>query len=1856
MSDSSDWWFNRLGTANATYNPSGGVPSYGLVVDTATGPWESSTAYDNAVSLTREQGMAIADAIRQSIAPVTDFARSIGQAHKSTLWDRATDATSGIHASGTGILGVEGGETALSDEKKRELREETPLGQAVTAVARPVAEAGEQVWDKALTRLDTPLLAIRNARQEAIREGNSWDPRSLANLVHPSNWADAYDEARVRTVGQSFIEGAILDDKDLQGDLDYMRKHSTWYNVGSFGLDFAFGWKFSPDVLLGRGVGAVQAARAGKIPANKALVGRENFASAGRLKQRNAVLDVLKAPDDAAAEAVASKSPLSTKIASRYGMNLRRRSDRLFQDRQTMNFEDFAELPMFREAPNGPQLANAFWAAGNDKKLWDLSLRMGIGDNSALDDLKMLQSMKADELRAFSPNAADYLDALEATKTRARLLDKDLKDLEASITSREKSGNTGGFFRYETWLERTDAARKMEDLAEVTEALSKHQGYAEWQEQAHRWLQGGSQIDRVSAVRRGGNTDPMQRKVFKSGQYGPAQTIERVARAPWLKKPGIVDLNRPEESYRALANWWNQAEAVTGYSNPAMRDSTLRAFAASGTDVERRKILEALETEIMPAALSHKYAQRGVSIDSGVIKDVIERGKNARGKLFSDVQERTSSVGLYDTLDENGQLVSYQLPVSPTELKNYFATLDLQELDAAIRRDPETWSMLDSTLKNHGRAAYKQVMNGLDATGYWSNRIWKPLVLLRLSWPMRVIPEQGLRAMFQTDNMLSMAWMASHAMGRGMTNTFLRRPYQALKNGKKYHVGPGPLGNTTSHKVTPVGGSLDIDLPQASPHPSETLTRDLIAESTEARRTKLEAVGADITDYSRAMDINRAMVQKPDLYPGRTPSTPQSRFAAKVEANTKAFAALSNDGRTGVAIDPASLSTTRNGYLVPVAPERDLVLQPRPGQGVKPPTAEQIGHFVKKNSDLLSARSLRVIVRKGEDGKYVLSMGRHFGANAQAKAGEFAERANTGQFWGLNKGKWEQFDREVAESPEALPTVVDDIPDDQLIEIGDEIIDGLDFKTPIDKFMEVHAPGKGFSKYRTADGRIVEVPNVYEGDDIRMGINSGAPVWENAMSGYSRAKGAFDRANAKQKVYTPPAQETLSGKVPARTAREAKEYFRAWTHVLNRKVKFDPIFNRMLRGQSDEQIVKWLRSNHQDARDLRKRMPWQAYNPERWVSNHRRYLTEVLPSSEAQKALLKRNLTSRDLTGTINQEHFPVINTEDLDTLMGEGPISNAANRLVQRAFHFFGTLPDDQLTRHPMAAILYKAKMRDYLTQNPSDTLTPERLNAAQAAAREYTTKQIRRTFYNLMDESNFTAAMRYIGPFTNAWAEVFQRWARIISDRPETFARMAYGWDTLLNENPFVSVNYGDQKVELFGREYGPEDEVTIQIPEWLHVPGLKWFDGFSFRKGSANTILQGDNWWLPSLGPVVTLPTDKLMDVVLPEGGRELGTGEGLARELYDWAFPVGRPKAGVGGLVDSLSPAWARRATAYVQGEGNAEFQNEMNEIARQMMTQWQLGGRKGPKPTMDEIREAAKNHALLRIWVSFGSPFPVDFKPKYQFYIDEYRKMMERYGPQGDKKFIEKYGMDYFALTQSLSASDISAPASAEGLRESGKYKDLIRRHPEFSGMIFSPDSFKDTFDPNVYQYQFEQEYAPGDTIRRPQPTDEWMDNNDKERGWWLYESWRHGIDAELERRGLETLSNNGAEDLAVQNNVFKQKLMQEYPAWAEDYSAREASIGSRITELQDIAFDKRMDSRPDMQGLRQYLLLRQDYAAALDNRYLGGGSRNLEAEQNGDLKAAWDYQVNELVKANPMFADLYYRWLENDTLQTGGGL
>jgi hypothetical protein len=239
------------------------------------------------------------------------------------------------------------------------------------------------------------------------------------------------------------------------------------------------------------------------------------------------------------------------------------------------------------------------------------------------------------------------------------------------------------------------------------------------------------------------------------------------------------------------------------------------------------------------------------------------------------------------------------------------------------------------------------------------------------------------------------------------------------------------------------------------------------------------------------------------------------------------------------------------------------------------------------------------------------------------------------------------------------------------------------------------------------------------------------------------------------------------------------------------------------------------------------------------------------------------------------------------------------------------------------------------------------------------------------------------------------------------------------------------------------------------------------------------------------------------------------------------------------------------------------------------------------------------------------------------------------------------------------------------------YKDLIDKvGPEWAGLIVG-DEGEGKYSNGAYYYEKTHPVAAGSgtTARSNMSPREALDQANLARGWKQYKGYMNNLYSQLFSRGLETFDQPGAEDLKAKKQALVKTLTEQRmpdengemqdnqyynKAWAKAYTSIDKGYYDRTTQdMRAIVSDPEIWSkavnpdgsigmRSDIYRLKTYLGYRDDVKRALIMRNEAGGSDDINAQENADIKQQWNALVIQLIEQDTKFADFHSRYLSRD--------
>jgi hypothetical protein len=386
---------------------------------------------------------------------------------------------------------------------------------------------------------------------------------------------------------------------------------------------------------------------------------------------------------------------------------------------------------------------------------------------------------------------------------------------------------------------------------------------------------------------------------------------------------------------------------------------------------------------------------------------------------------------------------------------------------------------------------------------------------------------------------------------------------------------------------------------------------------------------------------------------------------------------------------------------------------------------------------------------------------------------------------------------------------------------------------------------------------------------------------------------------------------------------------------------------------------------------------------------------------------------------------------------------------------------------------------------------------------------------------------------------------------------------------------------------------------------------------------------------------------------------------ARETLKWLFPYGYPKDVAGGFL----PTWTKRLSTRFAGLDDPQFARSYQLIYN---TERQKAAEQGiPMPKPEKILRMTKDYWNLRTAAALIMPFAPRFETPYKFYLDKSREYDRVYGINSAAKFLEDFP-EYFQFSASLSKNPTGVQSTIAATKNIKKYEELIgevvKIDPKLVGLIVNDPSGYE-FSQSAYDYLYKKRVSADSPERflSSQSPAESQRKTDAEKGWVKYNQFMDVIDEEIKSRGLTSIQQKGAEDLAILKSTLINKLAvqtdaegkpiinkktgeYEYTAWYIDYKDDDGSKTNRVIAglgkiLSNPEFVENNRNNTTWKSIDQYLKLRKVIAQELLLRE----AKSIEAKSNSDLKMVFDVVVNKLKNDDKLgFTYVYDRFLSQD--------
>lgn len=747
-------------------------------------------------------------------------------------------------------------------------------------------------------------------------------------------------------------------------------------------------------------------------------------------------------------------------------------------------------------------------------------------------------------------------------------------------------------------------------------------------------------------------------------------------------------------------------------------------------------------------------------------------------------------------------------------------------------------------------------------------------------------------------------------------------------------------------------------------------------------------------------------------------------------------------------------------------------------------------------------------------------------------------------------------------------------------------------------------------------------------------------------------------------------------------------HMNAWMRVLNQQVAHDELAVQYLRGRTPEQLEHWLRSPeglaYKRGHTIAQHLPNEQL-VERVTAQLDEWMNPAFPGADAMRQAAIEGRVTKEMLEEVPERARPLVNAQALSYARGSHEAIQLMDRAMEGFYNLAAQAPQRFLLRNPLFAQRYAIHARDIMaTAGVTEARMTEALRTRiESAARKRALDDVKKTTFTMDYETKMSHMLRHFGAFFGAQQESWNRWARIISEKPDILPRVAqvYGAPAragIMTDQNGVRINEDGTVTDPVTGEKRLVDysdrHIVVQIPDYLGGAAFKKAFGldknatFDIPMSTAEIILNHGDGPIPvGAGPYVQMAANNI-----PFSGLD-ANGDPKMADMYQklGILPFGATESN----LESFLPNWARKMGG--TSELSDTYQSNLWYIMQAENYKYTEGLRK-TQPTWDEIKDRADRQTWMRVLFAGTLPISMSAKDPYDFFRNQYRQMQDIDPQTADQKFYDKYGDSAYAFSQSMSKNNSGLKPTAEAVYASQYYKDLIAKvGPEWAGLVVGAEG-DGVYSNGAYYYQRTHGVDPasGKTDRTKMGARETLEQANLSRGWKQFNGYMNSLYAQLFQRGLKTFDDEGAEDLkeekkALVNVLSSPRILDDNgvmvdnkyynAAWSKAYNSFDLNYYDRATQsLRTLVEDPEIWSkavnpdgsvgmRSDIYTLRTYLTYRDDVKRALIMRGSAEeGSEDINAQSNADLKQQWNALVNQLVEQDTKFGDLFNRYLSRD--------
>lgn len=704
-------------------------------------------------------------------------------------------------------------------------------------------------------------------------------------------------------------------------------------------------------------------------------------------------------------------------------------------------------------------------------------------------------------------------------------------------------------------------------------------------------------------------------------------------------------------------------------------------------------------------------------------------------------------------------------------------------------------------------------------------------------------------------------------------------------------------------------------------------------------------------------------------------------------------------------------------------------------------------------------------------------------------------------------------------------------------------------------------------------------------------------------------------------------RRTRTGTKPVVAAENEADHLIAWEQALKDIVGYDEVARKIMSGESQAQIVRWLQST--SGADYLDRLGFRISDARDAYKNIESLVTQYAPTKELQKLALDGKATVdelRRLYPDVNQR--PTVLTDMVKDVTGQSNAYVKMRNTLREGVAWLSTQPTSKLMFSPYFAVKYQTKFQS-LVYNASllgRTLSEKELQHFEILSRNFAIKEYKEKLNSFHKDMNYNGMINYLLAFFPAVVEQYRAYGRIAAENPDFILKAT--------QVSLLPKRLGVEQEDANGNKF-----IEVGLPVLGGVKArfsTNWFNVYN-PTGSS----------LVSAGPVLSF------------GVNEVAKRAGYENWFTNWALPFGT-QANASGFV---TPNTVRRLSQAFQAQflkSGDQFNRDANMfLNRERVEFLQKNHRQPNEAELSKLSDKSEFNAASLAWLRFISSTTLPAQPQYttglQAYADELNKIRKSGIPNPEEVFIQKYP-DYFLLTARLADStsgvnpDITSQELLKKNMDSVKQFSLILGQDNLNllGAIFNDSNY--AFSSSAQAY-LELTKIPG-TNKKFRDVSGYLDVARQSvvvKGWSDFSKLKDIVSDELTKANIDPNSGYGLAIMKQYKEGFVEAQKVNNKMWYDEYAAGYAGTNrtEKLVKVLTTAANTPklwgdLKKQPQWVNIVNYLNFRYDIYDELKRR-----KTTIDSPRAVDLAGKVNAYV-ETLRKDSNFAKFYDRYFDSD--------